>query len=50
MSRLTLDSMILKKCRGKFECLIYEMLFIKNEHSIWLNKAKTIEYLINTLY
>ena len=35
---------ILKKCRGKFECLIYEMLFIqeKKEHSVWLNQSKTI--------
>ena len=39
---------ILKKCRGKFECLIYVMLFIQekkpnlNTQSVRLNSSKTI--------
>ena len=28
---LTEEFTILKKCRGKFECLIYEMLFIQEK-------------------
>ena len=45
---------ILKKCRGKLECLIYEMLFIKDKKPKLntqsdSNLSKTI-YLVNTLY
>ena len=46
---------ILKKCRGKFECLIYEMLFIQimkpelNTQSDSIKK-KTIWYQIITFY
>ena len=39
---------ILKKCRRKFECLIYEMFFTQqkkpklNMHLVWLYQSKTI--------
>ena len=37
----------LKKCRGKFECLIYEMLLIREnetdaEHSKFLHSSETV--------
>ena len=46
---------ILKKCRGKFEFLIYEVLFIQEKKpklntQYDANSSKTIWYLIYTLY
>ncbi len=43
---------VLRKCRGKFECLLYEMLFIKDLKPS-LNKHRTRyaqNYLLNILY
>ena len=32
---------ILRKCQGKFDCLVYEMLLIKFKHTNWLHPCET---------
>ncbi|KAM7435469.1 hypothetical protein ABFA07_014585 [Porites harrisoni] len=40
---LTEQFTILKKCRGKFECLIYEMLFIQEKKPKLITQSDSIK-------
>ena len=43
---LTENITVLRKCKGKFYCLLYEMLFIQ-KHSKWFPKGEIVHVVVN---